>query len=157
MKKLTFWVVSAAQSSLTKGKGKKRHENYLTKKIIRNFAANKQIITMKKILSILYMAMLCTTAFADNEQTTIDATKVSKITFDGDNVNITYNDGTTSTTFDMAEVIINFSGTSSIKEEVKVRDEETKGDWYDLNGRKLAGKPTTKGVYIINKKKAVIK
>ena len=31
------------------------------------------------------------------------------------------------------------------------------GDWYDLNGRKLNAKPTTKGVYIQNGKKVVIK
>ena len=31
------------------------------------------------------------------------------------------------------------------------------GDWYDLHGRKLNAKPTTKGVYIQNGKKVVIK
>ena len=31
------------------------------------------------------------------------------------------------------------------------------GDWYDLNGRKLATKPTRKGVFIHNGKKVVIK
>jgi hypothetical protein len=29
--------------------------------------------------------------------------------------------------------------------------------WYDLQGRKLSGKPTTKGIYIYNGKKRVIK
>jgi len=29
--------------------------------------------------------------------------------------------------------------------------------WYDMNGRKLSGKPTTKGMYINNGKKIVIK
>jgi hypothetical protein len=29
--------------------------------------------------------------------------------------------------------------------------------WYDLNGRKLAGKPTTKGIYVKNGRKVVIK
>ena len=33
----------------------------------------------------------------------------------------------------------------------------TNGDWYDLNGRKLQGKPTKKGVYIMNGKKVVVK
>ena len=33
----------------------------------------------------------------------------------------------------------------------------TNGDWYDLNGRKLNGMPTKKGVYIMNGKKVVIK
>ena len=31
------------------------------------------------------------------------------------------------------------------------------GDWYDINGRKHATKPTRKGVYILNGKKVVIK
>ena len=30
-------------------------------------------------------------------------------------------------------------------------------EWYDLSGRKLNGKPTTKGLYINNGKKVVIK
>jgi hypothetical protein len=29
--------------------------------------------------------------------------------------------------------------------------------WYDLNGRKLQGKPTTKGTYYNNRKKVIIK
>ena len=29
--------------------------------------------------------------------------------------------------------------------------------WYDLNGRRLAGKPTTKGIYINGGHKVVIK
>jgi hypothetical protein len=30
-------------------------------------------------------------------------------------------------------------------------------NWYDLNGRKLQGKPTRKGVYIQNGQKVVVK
>lgn len=33
----------------------------------------------------------------------------------------------------------------------------TNGNWYDLNGRKLQGMPTKKGVYILNGKKVVVK
>ena len=33
----------------------------------------------------------------------------------------------------------------------------TNGNWYDLNGRKLNGIPTKKGVYILNGKKVVVK
>ena len=33
----------------------------------------------------------------------------------------------------------------------------TNGDWYDLNGRKLNGMPTKKGVYIMNGRKVVVK
>ena len=35
--------------------------------------------------------------------------------------------------------------------------QRTSGDWYDLNGRKLEGRPTKKGVYINNGRKVVIK
>jgi len=103
------------------------------------------------------MALLGATAMADNEQTTIDASKVSRITFDGDNVNIAYNDGTADATFDMAEIIINFSGTSSVNEDLKMKNETPKGDWYNLKGQKLSGKPSAKGVYINNGKKVVVK
>jgi hypothetical protein len=34
---------------------------------------------------------------------------------------------------------------------------EDEGAWYDLNGRKLQTKPTQKGVYILNGRKAVVK
>ena len=33
----------------------------------------------------------------------------------------------------------------------------TNGDWYDLNGRKLNGMPTKKGIYIMNGRKVVVK
>ena len=36
-------------------------------------------------------------------------------------------------------------------------DNTEDGDWYDLNGRKLQGTPTTKGIYIKNGKKQVVK
>ena len=36
-------------------------------------------------------------------------------------------------------------------------DENTNDAWYDLNGRKLDKKPVTKGLYIHNGKKVVIK
>ena len=37
------------------------------------------------------------------------------------------------------------------------KGQRTSGDWYDLNGRKLEGRPTKKGVYINNGRKVVIK
>lgn len=38
-----------------------------------------------------------------------------------------------------------------------INDEDNNGAWYDLNGRKLAGKPALKGIYINNGKKTIIK
>ena len=49
-------------------------------------------------------------------------------------------------------------GTTSVSEEVKVNSEKfATADWYDLNGRKIEGRPVKKGVYIVNGKKVVIK
>ena len=33
----------------------------------------------------------------------------------------------------------------------------TNGDWYTIDGVKLNGKPTEKGVYIVNGRKVVVK
>ena len=48
---------------------------------------------------------------------------------------------------------------TSISEELRVKSEEfaTATGWYTLDGRRLQGKPTTKGVYINNGKKIVVK
>ena len=62
------------------------------------------------------------------------------------------------------------SGSSAPLRMVIDDDEETTGvasmadgidnmsdEWYTLDGRKLNGKPTTKGLYIVNGKKVMIK
>ena len=50
-------------------------------------------------------------------------------------------------------------GTTSINEELRMKNEEfaTATGWYTLDGKKLQGKPTQKGVYIVNGRKVVIK
>ena len=45
---------------------------------------------------------------------------------------------------------------TSISEELSVKSEES-ADWFDLNGRRLAGKPTQKGMYIHGGKKVFVK
>lgn len=47
--------------------------------------------------------------------------------------------------------------TTSIDEELRMKDEESADAWYSLDGRRLSDKPTTRGVYINNGKKIVIK
>ena len=32
-----------------------------------------------------------------------------------------------------------------------------KGDWYNLNGQKLNGRPTANGIYVVNGKKFIVK
>ena len=47
---------------------------------------------------------------------------------------------------------------TAIGKEVIVKGaESTLGQWYTIGGRKLAGQPTQKGIYIVNGKKVVIK
>ena len=46
-------------------------------------------------------------------------------------------------------------GTTRI-DNLNVNDNEN-GEWYDLNGRKLNGKPVQKGIYIKNGKKIIVK
>ena len=66
-------------------------------------------------------------------------------------------DGTTGA----SSFVLNFGDeeTTSLSEELRVKSEEfaTATDWYTLDGRKLDGKPTQKGLYIVNGRKVVIK
>lgn len=48
-------------------------------------------------------------------------------------------------------------GTTGIIDAARLIDNSLSGSWYDLSGRKFNGKPTTKGIYIIDGKKVVIK
>ena len=50
-----------------------------------------------------------------------------------------------------------FDEATGIVELKNSRIEELKSDdaWYSLDGRKLDGKPTTKGLYIVNGKKVI--
>ena len=49
-------------------------------------------------------------------------------------------------------------GTMSMATGIVSATLKDKGDeWYDLDGRKMSGQPTRKGVYIYNNKKVVIK
>ena len=49
-----------------------------------------------------------------------------------------------------------FDEATGVNEVIGVK-EVNDGSWYDLNGRKLNGMPTKKGVYILNGKKVVVK
>ena len=44
-----------------------------------------------------------------------------------------------------------------MSEALRVKSEESAGDWYDLQGRKLQGAPLRKGAYIHNGKTIIIK
>ena len=51
-----------------------------------------------------------------------------------------------------------FDEPTGLSEELRVKSEEfATATWYDLNGRKLNGMPTKKGIYIMNGRKVVVK
>ena len=51
-----------------------------------------------------------------------------------------------------------FDETTGLSEELRVKSEEfAPAQWYTVDGRKLQGKPTKKGMYILNGKKVVVK
>gem|GEM_PF-6137861 len=48
--------------------------------------------------------------------------------------------------------------TTSVNEELRIKNEESAAaQWYTLDGVRLSGKPSSKGIYIVNGKKIVIK
>lgn len=115
------------------------------------------------------MALSGVTASADTTQTvTIDGSEVSKtvssLTFDGDNVIITYADATTETV-DMESLVIEFAYDSSgdddgvTKISAIVEGSVADGRIYTLSGQYVG--TTTEGlqpgVYVRNNKKVVIK
>lgn len=114
---------------------------------------------MKKLF---FLGMLCLSvaAMADDVQK-IDVSKVSKITFEGDNVVITYNNGTATTTADMATVVLDFSSATGIEERVVLLEKEgLEGKAvYNLHGQQVGNSAArlAKGVYIINGKKVIVK
>jgi hypothetical protein len=114
---------------------------------------------MKKLF-LLGMLCLSVAAMADDVQK-IDVSKVSKITFEGDNVVITYNNGTATTTADMATVVLDFSSATGIEERVVLLEKEgLEGKAvYNLNGQQVGNSAVrlAKGVYIINGKKVIVK
>ena len=57
----------------------------------------------------------------------------------------------------LARDFFGFDETTALREISNEKLEISNDDYYTLDGRKLQGKPTTKGLYIVNGKKVVIK
>lgn len=118
---------------------------------------------MKKAYLLLLAGMLSTAVFAGNKQTvTIDGQviekTISEITFDGDNVVLHYADNS-SDQADMSLVTLSFSYTTTGISQVEGIKKALQGKVYNLQGQcvgpSLQG--LSKGVYIINGKKVIIK
>ena len=118
---------------------------------------------MKKAYLLLLAGMLSTAVFAGNKQTvTIEGQviekTISEITFDGDNVVLHYADNT-SATEDMSLVTLSFSYTTTGISQVEGIKKALQGKVYNLQGQYVGSslQGLSKGVYIINGKKVIIK
>ena len=115
---------------------------------------------MKKYL-LLTILLLSGMAMMADDVEKLDASKITRISFDGDIVILTYRDGTTSTVTDVETIVIDFSIATSIGERLRITQEmglEGK-QVYDLKGHRLGNSAATlkKGVYVIDGKKVIVK
>ena len=118
---------------------------------------------MKKAYLLLLAGMLSTTVFAGSKQTVkidgqlIEKT-VSEITFDGDNVVLQYADNT-SDQADMSLVTLSFTYQTTGIGQVEDIKKALRGKVYNLQGQYVGSslQGLSKGVYIINGKKVIIK
>lgn len=118
---------------------------------------------MKKAYLLLLTGMLSTAVFAGSKQTVkidgqvIDKT-VTEITFDGDNVVLHYADNS-SAQADMSLVTLSFSYTTTGISQVEGIKKALQGKVYNLQGQCVGSslQGLSKGVYIINGKKVIIK
>lgn len=108
--------------------------------------------------------MLSAAVYADNKQTVkvdgqvIDKT-ITEITFDGDNVTLSYADNS-SDTMGMSLVSLSFTyGTSAGIHQVDQLKETLQGKVFNLNGQLVgnSAEGLSKGIYIVNGKKVIIK
>ena len=118
---------------------------------------------MKKLM--IMSCMLCLTVAAMADGGKIDGSTVKKITFNGDQVTIEYNNGT-QTTADMADVIIDMSKATSVEERMAIVKEAGLLDKkvYDLKGQEVVNGSwlmvhgqLKKGVYIVDGKKVAVR
>ena len=118
---------------------------------------------MKKVYLLFLAVMLSVATFADNKQTVkidgqvIDKT-VTEITFDGDNVVLQYSDNTSGQA-DMSLVTLSFSYQTTGISQIEDIKKALQGKVYDLQGQCVGTSPKglSKGVYIVNGKKIIIK
>ena len=118
---------------------------------------------MKKAYLLLLAGMLSTAVFADSKQTVkidgqvIEKT-ISEITFDGDNVVLQYADNT-SDIRDMSLVTLSFTYQTTGISQVEDIKKALRGKVYNLQGQYVGSslQGLSKGVYIINGKKVIIK
>ena len=120
---------------------------------------------MKKTYLLLLASMFASVVFANNKQTVkvdgiVSDKTVTEITFDGDNVTLSYADNS-SETKDMSLVSLSFSYDSTTTGINKVEEvkKSLQGKVFNLNGQLVGNslEGLSKGIYIVNGKKVIIK
>lgn len=120
---------------------------------------------MNRFFLVLFAALLASPTMADTKQTVVVSGQpvgktVKQITFDGDNVVLTYTDDT-SQAEDMSLVKISFAygETTGVNQVENVLPVLQQGRVYNLNGQFLGNttEGLDKGVYIVNGKKFIVK
>lgn len=115
---------------------------------------------MKKIL-LLCSIMLMGLGMPASAEQAIDVSQISKITFEGDNVIVTYKDGSTpSGTFDMSEIVLDFSNVTAAKRVEAARQFGIANKTiYNMQGQAVGNdiSALTSGLYIVDGKKIIIK
>ena len=117
---------------------------------------------MMKKLFFMACLLCCTAAVMADDVTKVNASELSKVTFEGNHIILHYKDGTTADVEDMETVTIDFSSVppTSIDERTAITTQaglEGK-QVYNLNGQLVGNSAAklSKGVYIIGGKKVII-
>ena len=118
---------------------------------------------MNRFYLLLFACSLAVGAMADNKQTlTVNGIAIDKnvkeMTFNGDQVILSYSDGS-SDTEDMSLVQLSFDYLPTGINQAEVGNKTLEGNVYNLNGQ-LVGNSTeglSKGIYVVNGKKVIIK
>jgi len=103
-----------------------------------------------KVIPIL--AFLLSFTLGASAQQIGDGRKVKRITFDREQVNIEYADGTKDQQVSAATVKRENATTGIVAVKPK-ESRQTTHQWYTLDGRALKGEPQQKGIYIVRDKK----
>ena len=108
---------------------------------------------------VLILAFLFSSTLGAVAQETADGRKVKRITFDREQVNIEYADGTKDQKVNATTVKRENTTTGIVAVKPKEGRQQAH-QWYTLDGRALKSEPQQKGVYIVkdkNGKKKTIK
>jgi len=120
---------------------------------------------MNRFFSLLFALLLTSYATADNKQTlmvdghSLDKT-VSQITFDDDNVVLAFTDETTLTEdMSLVKMVFTYGSSTGISPVERTIPQSQKGNVYNLNGQFVGTttKGLSKGIYIVNGKKWIVK